>query len=64
MLHGDSEIEIRVNSKHELHPSVTCDGQDDLITEPGDTIQIKKHQFAISLIHLKTITFTKFSDQS
>jgi NAD+ kinase len=61
VLHGDSEIEIRVNSKHELHPSVTCDGQDDLITEPGDKILIKKHQHIISLIHPKDNNFYKVS---
>ena len=61
VLHGDSEIEIRVNSKHELHPSVTCDGQDDLVTEPGDLIQIKKHQHIISLIHPKDNNFYKVS---
>ena len=61
VLHGDSEIEIRVNSKHELHPSVTCDGQDDLITEPGDIIRIKKHQHIISLIHPKDNNFYKVS---
>ena len=61
VLHGDSEIEIRVNSKHELHPSVTCDGQDDLITEPGDTIRIKKHQHIISLIHPRDNNFYKVS---
>jgi NAD+ kinase len=61
VLHGDSEIEIRVNSKHELHPSVTCDGQDDFITEPGDTILIKKHQPIISLIHPKDNNFYKVS---
>ena len=61
VLHGDSEIEIRVNSKHELHPSVTCDGQDDLITEPGDKILIKKHQHIISLIHPNDNNFYKVS---
>jgi NAD+ kinase len=61
VLHGDSEIEIRVNSKHELHPSVTCDGQDDLMTEPGDKILIKKHQHIISLIHPKDNNFYKVS---
>jgi len=61
VLHGDSEIEIRVNSKHELHPSVTCDGQDDLMTEPGDKILIKKHQHIISLIHSKDNNFYKVS---
>ena len=61
VLNGSSEIQIRVNSKHELHPSVTCDGQDDLITEPGDTIRIVKHQHAISLIHPKDNNFYKVS---
>ena len=61
VLDGNSEIEIKVNSKHELHPSVTCDGQDDLITEPGDTIRIVKHRHAISLIHPKDNNFYKVS---
>ena len=57
VLHGDANIEIRVSSRHELQPLITCDGHDDFTTEPGDTIRIQKHQHAISLIHPKDNNF-------
>lgn len=48
---GDSNIEIRVGSLNELHPLVTCDGQNDLHTEPGDLLQIAKKPQQLQLIH-------------
>jgi NAD+ kinase len=57
VLHGNAKIEIKVSSRHELHPLITCDGHDDFATEPGDTIRIHKHQHAISLIHPKDNNF-------
>ncbi|UTW46002.1 NAD(+) kinase [bacterium SCSIO 12696] len=48
---GDSEIEIRVSDLNELHPSVTCDGQNHVETEPGDVIRIGKKQKRLRLIH-------------
>jgi len=57
VLHGGAEIEIKVSSRHELQPLITCDGHDDFATEPGDTIRIQKHQHAISLIHPKDNNF-------
>lgn len=56
-LQGSAKIEIRVSSRNELHPLVTCDGQNDLGTEPGDIISIQKHPSAISLIHPKDHNF-------
>lgn len=50
-LHGDAQIEIRVSSRNELHPLITCDGHNDIGTEPGDVISIKKHANDILLIH-------------
>ena len=48
---GNSDIEIRVGSRNELHPLVTCDGQTDLQSEPGDIIRIHKKAQPIQLIH-------------
>ena len=48
---GTSEIEIRVSARNELHPSVTCDGQNHIETEPGDVIRIAKKSQELHLIH-------------
>ncbi len=48
---GNSEIEIRVASRDELDPMVTCDGQNDLQPEPGDVIRIHKKAQPLKLIH-------------
>lgn len=48
---GSSDIEIRVGFRNELHPLVTCDGQNDLQSEPGDIIQIQKKSQPLQLIH-------------
>lgn len=48
---GDREIEIRLGSRNELYPMVTCDGQNDLHAEPGDLIHIKKKMTPLRLIH-------------
>ncbi|MEZ5528896.1 MAG: NAD(+) kinase [Porticoccaceae bacterium] len=48
---GNSDIEIRVGTRNELHPQVTCDGQNDLQSEPGDIIRIHKKAQPIQLIH-------------
>jgi len=56
-LHGDAEIELRVSSRNELHPLITCDGHNDFMTEPGDIITIQKHANDIQLIHPKDNNF-------
>ena len=57
VLHGGANIEIRVSSRNELHPLITCDGHNDFSTEPGDVIRIKKHANDILLIHPKDNNF-------
>jgi len=57
VLHGGAKIEIRVSSRNELHPLITCDGHNDFGTEPGDIITIKKHENDILLIHPKDNNF-------
>ena len=59
VLNGDAQIEIRVSSRNELHPLITCDGHNDVSTEPGDVISIKKHPNGILLIHPKDNNFYK-----
>ncbi|MGB0450291.1 MAG: NAD(+) kinase [Porticoccaceae bacterium] len=56
-LHGNAQIEIRVSSRNELHPLITCDGHDDYQTEPGDIITIRKHPHGIVLIHPQNHNF-------
>ena len=48
---GDSKIEIRVGTRNELHPLVSCDGQKELNSEPGDIIHIEKKPRLLRLIH-------------
>ena len=50
-LHGDAQIELRVSARNELQPLITCDGHNDFVTQPGDTITIQKHAHHIQLIH-------------
>lgn len=51
VVHGDSAIEIRVGRRNEVHPYVTCDGQNHIETEPGDVIRIGKKSQTLRLIH-------------
>ncbi|RLA40939.1 MAG: NAD(+) kinase [Gammaproteobacteria bacterium] len=48
---GQSSLEILVGKRNELHPLVTCDGQTDINTEPGDVIKINRKQQPVRLIH-------------
>ena len=57
VLNGSAQIEIRVSSRNELHPLITCDGHNDFGTEPGDIITINKHSNDILLIHPKDNNF-------
>ena len=47
---GDSSIEIKLGLRNE-HSKVTCDGQNDLIPQPGDVICIEKKMQPLRLIH-------------
>lgn len=48
---GSSRIEIVVGSRNMLHPLVTCDGQDDILSVPGDRIRITQLEKFLSIIH-------------
>jgi NAD+ kinase len=51
VVHGNNDIVIRVGSRNELFPYVTCDGQNHVETEPGDVIDISKRPGEIRFIH-------------
>lgn len=54
---GDSAIEARVGKRNDIAPIVTCDGQKDTASLPGDTIGIKKHPKSIKLLHPENHNF-------
>ncbi|MDG0968992.1 MAG: NAD(+) kinase [Porticoccaceae bacterium] len=56
-LQGSAQIEVRVSTRNELQPVLTCDGQNDIATKPGDVITIKRHANDILLIHPKDNNF-------
>lgn len=51
LVDGNSEIKIVISSRNEIHPSVTCDGQVQIGSLPGDTIYVKKKRHKMKLIH-------------
>lgn len=48
---GNSEIKILIRDNNQLLPPVTCDGQVNLTTEPGDIVYIRKKPHKLFLIH-------------
>lgn len=48
---GESQLEVLVGTRNELHPQVSCDGQADVTTEPGDVIKIRRKPRPLRLIH-------------
>ena len=51
VISGDSQIEVLVGTRNELHPLISCDGQVDISTEPGDIIKIHRKPSPLRLIH-------------
>jgi NAD+ kinase len=48
---GSSEIKILVGEHNSAYPHVTCDGQNHVVTNPGDEIHIHKKPHKLHLIH-------------
>ncbi len=48
---GNSEIKIVVGERNETYPMVTCDGQINLNTAPGDIVYVRKKPHKLKLIH-------------
>ncbi|MEZ0123263.1 MAG: NAD(+) kinase [Candidatus Reddybacter sp.] len=51
VISGESEIEVLVGTRNELHPLISCDGQVDVSIEPGDVIKIHRKSSPLRLIH-------------
>ncbi len=49
---ANNEIEIVVSDNNTISAMVTCDGRPGQVLQPGDTVQIKRHQHRIKLLHL------------
>lgn len=48
---GNSEIRVNVGEHNRAYPHVTCDGQNHVVTNPGDEIHIHKKPHKLHLIH-------------
>ncbi|MFA0792123.1 NAD(+) kinase [Microbulbifer echini] len=51
VVEGSSELKIIVGEHNIAKPYVTCDGHDQVITEPGDIVRIHKKPHRLTLIH-------------
>lgn len=51
VISGESQLKVLVGTRNKLHPQVSCDGQIDVSTEPGDVINIKRKERPLRLIH-------------
>ncbi|UHQ55874.1 NAD(+) kinase [Microbulbifer sp. YPW16] len=51
VVEGSSEFKVIVGEHNVARPHVTCDGHDQIITEPGDVIRIHKKPHRLTLIH-------------
>ena len=57
VLDSASVIDITVSETNKLNPVVTCDGQNDIVTMPGDVITISRYKDEITLIHPENSNF-------
>ncbi|WP_346839841.1 NAD(+) kinase [Microbulbifer sp. SAOS-129_SWC] len=51
VVEGSSEFKIIIGEHNTVHSYVTCDGHEQVITEPGDVIRIHKKPHRLTLIH-------------
>jgi len=51
VIDGNSEIKVLVGEHNSAYPHVTCDGQNHVVTNPGDEIHIHKKPHKLHLIH-------------
>lgn len=57
VVHGDSEIRLRVSTENNLLPQITNDGQTHVVTETGDDVYVSKSKRRLTLIHPKNHNF-------
>ena len=51
VVEGSSEFKVVVGEHNTANPHVTCDGHDQVITQPGDVIRIHKKPHRLTLVH-------------
>lgn len=51
VVEGSSEFKIIIGEQNTTHSYVTCDGHEQVVTEPGDVIRIHKKPHRLTLIH-------------
>ncbi|MBY6212233.1 NAD(+) kinase [Microbulbifer agarilyticus] len=51
VVEGSSEFKLIIGEQNSEHSYVTCDGHNQVITEPGDVIRIHKKPHRLTLIH-------------
>ncbi|AOS97763.1 putative inorganic polyphosphate/ATP-NAD kinase [Microbulbifer aggregans] len=51
VVEGSSEFKVVVGEHNVAKPHVTCDGHDQVVTEPGDVVRIHKKPHRLTLIH-------------
>src|SRR5690606_14622928 len=51
VIDGSSQIEIRVGTRGVPHPTITCDGQREIGTDPDDVIRVSRMKRPVQLIH-------------
>lgn len=57
VVHGDSQIKLRVSDQNNFMPHVTNDGQIHVQTQIGDDVLVKKSDKLLTLIHPKNHNF-------
>ncbi|QIL89356.1 NAD(+) kinase [Microbulbifer sp. SH-1] len=51
VVEGSSEFKVIIGEHNATHSYVTCDGHEQVVTEPGDVIRIHKKPHRLTLIH-------------
>ncbi|AWF81873.1 NAD(+) kinase [Microbulbifer sp. A4B17] len=51
VVEGSSEFKLIVGDQNIAKPYITCDGHDQVVTEPGDVIRVHKKPHRLTLIH-------------
>jgi NAD+ kinase len=57
VIDGNVELKIVVDERNGSSPSISCDGQNNILCYPGDTITIRKHPHLLHLIHPLSYNF-------
>lgn len=48
---GNSQIRLDILDRNRIHPPVTCDGQLNMLAQPGDSVFIRKNPYTLTLLH-------------